>query len=241
MSRALFITGTDTGVGKTLVGRILCAAARAAGLRVAPFKPCESGCARDPTGALHPADTAALRAACSLDDSSLCLTDCNPYRFHDPVAPAVAAAQTRISVDETRLAAACAALRRRFDLVIIEGAGGLLVPLGERLLVADLAARLGAPLLVVARDALGTVNHTLLTLSEARRRGLHVAGVVLSRASALATPDTEHNARAIAQLGKARVFGTLPFVRDADTLEAPHLAALATRGLDLAAILGAAA
>jgi dethiobiotin synthetase len=152
----------------------------------------------------------------------------------------MAARAAGISIDPPRVERACAALRARFDLVLIEGAGGLLVPLGEDLLVADLAARLGAPLLVVARDALGTINHTLLTLAEARRRGLAVAGVVLSRGAPDATPDAEHNARAIERLGRVRVLGTLPFVSGADALAPAELAALGARALDVPAILAAA-
>jgi dethiobiotin synthetase len=241
MTRALFVTGTDTGVGKTLVARAVCAAAHAAGLRVAPFKPFESGCTREATGVLRPADALALRAACSLDESDVSLTNCNIYSFEGNVAPSIAAEVAGVSVDEARVARACATLRERFDLVVIEGAGGLLVPLGAGLLVADLAAHLGAPLLVVARDALGTINHTLLTISEARRRGLPVTGVVLSRASPSPTPDREHNAAAIAQLGRVRVFGTLPFLPDADSLAPARLARLAASSLDLPTILAAAA
>ena len=240
MSRALFVTGTDTGVGKTLVGRILCAAARAAGLRVAPFKPFESGCARDPSGALLPADAVALRAACGLDDASCAPTICNVYSFSEPVAPGNAARRAGTAVDEERVLAAWADLRARFELLIVEGAGGLLVPLGDRLLVADLAARLGAPLLIVGRDALGTINHTLLTVNEARRRGLRVAGVVLARATPAMTPDLEHNRGEIARLGQVQVFGTLPFVPDAEALEPARLVTLAAGALDLAAILRAA-
>ena len=240
MSRALFVTGTDTGVGKTLVARALCAAARAAGVRVAPFKPFESGCAPPGSGARRPADTLALRDACGLDDSSLAITDCNIYSFSEATAPGLAAREAHVVVDEARVVRACAALRRRFDLVIIEGAGGLLVPLGDDLLVADLAARLAAPLLVVARDALGTINHTLLTIAEARRRDLPVVGLVLSRATTDPAPDRAHNADAIARLGGVRVLGTLPFVSDADVIPPPRLAGIAARHLDLPAILAAA-
>ena len=241
MSRALFVTGTDTGVGKTLVGRILCAAAREAGLRVAPFKPFESGCARDPAGALLPTDALALRAACGLDDSALSLNTCNVYSFTEPVAPGNAARLAGTLIDQQRVLRAFADLRARFDLVVIEGAGGLLVPLSERLLVADLAARLDAPLLIVARDALGTINHTLLTVSEARRRGLHVAGVVLSRATPTPTPDVEQNAREISRLGDVAVFGTLPFIPQVDAVPPADLVALAADGLHVPAILRAAA
>jgi dethiobiotin synthetase len=241
MSRALFITGTDTGVGKTLVGRILCAAARAAGLRVAPFKPFESGCARDPGGALLPADALALRAACGLDERVFPVNDCNLYSFTTPVAPGNAARLAGTAVEQQRVIRAFDDLRARFELLIVEGAGGLLVPLSERMLVADLAARLGVPLLIVARDALGTINHTLLTVSEARRRGLPLAGVVLSHAAPTTTPDVEHNAREISRLGDVEVFGTLPFIRDADAADPARLLALAADAIPVAAILRAAA
>jgi dethiobiotin synthetase len=241
MTRALFVTGTDTGVGKTLLGRALCAAARIAGVRVAPFKPFESGCPRDDAGTLLPADALALRAACGLDTRAFDINHCNVYSFSDAIAPGSAARRAGVTVDQRRVLAAWADLRARFELVIAEGAGGLLVPLSDRMLVADLVARLDAPLLIVARDALGTINHTLLTVSEARRRGLCIAGVVLSRTTPSPTPDVEHNAREISRLGDVVVFGTLPFVPGADALEPARLAALVRAGLDLDAILRAAA
>jgi dethiobiotin synthetase len=240
VSAALFITGTDTGVGKTLVGRVLGAALRARGLRVAPHKPFESGAGRDGRGGLVPGDTLALMAACGLAPSGEDLGVCNNYCFATPVAPALAARLEGVTVDVERVLRAHESLRSRYDVVLIEGAGGLLVPLADQVLVADLAARLGAPLLVVARASLGTINHTLLTVAEARRRGLAVAGVVLSALQPDATPDGPHNAAAIEHLAGVPVLGTLPFVPAAPTAEAATLARLAAH-LDLDALLAAAA
>jgi dethiobiotin synthetase len=239
VSGALFVTGTDTGVGKTLVARALAAAFTARGLRVAPFKPFESGCGAGPAG-LRPADALALRAACGLDEASLPLAACCLYAFAAPVAPGLAARRARVAVDLARVARAYAALRARFDLVLVEGAGGLLVPLAGDHLVADLAAACAAPLVVVGRAALGTINHTLLTLAEAHRRHLAVAGVVLSRRAPRPGPDDADNAPTIARLGGVPVLGTLPRLPAAAAATPARLAAAAA-ALDLDALLAAAA
>jgi dethiobiotin synthetase len=204
MSAGLFITATDTGVGKTFV---TCALARAAvrrGLRVAALKPCETG---------DGDDGERLLAACARDlDPSLV----RPYRFHLPASPDAAARAEGTSVDPARILAARDQLARDADLVLVEGAGGLLVPLNGELLMADLAAQLGYPLLIVARASLGTVNHTLLTIEAARRRDLRVAGVVLSRAVETSGADEATNPVAIATRGKTHILGALPHVRDGE-------------------------
>lgn len=184
MSRALFITGTDTGCGKTAVGCALARTLRRAGARVRVLKPVETGCAP------HPADALALAAAAQ--DASPLDRLC-PYRFRLPASPAVAARAEGADGAEdgegamVRLApirAALEAARRDADIVLVEGAGGLLVPLAPGLDMAGLAAQLDLPLLIVARASLGTHNHTLLTLEAARSRSLAVAGVAVSHAQA---------------------------------------------------------
>lgn len=207
MSAAVFVTATDTGVGKTLV---TCALARAAvrrGLRVAAMKPCETG---------DGDDGERLLAACGrpLDPALV-----RPYRFHLPASPEVAAQAEGVTVDLARIAAAFDALAADADLVLVEGAGGLLVPLAPNVLMADLAARLRLPLLVVARASLGTVNHTLLTLEAARRRDLRVAGVVFSRAVETHGPEEPTNPVAIATYGKVPILGALPHVADIDAVD----------------------
>jgi len=233
-ARALFVTGTDTGAGKTTVAAGILAALRRRGLAVAALKPAETGC---PAGA-EPPDGALLRAAAGLERVPLDLVV--PQRYAAPVAPAVAARAEHapFSVDKT-LAARAALVARApgLRLLLVEGAGGLLVPYGPGLCAADLAARLALPLLVVARAALGTINHTLLTVNEARRRGLAVAGVILSRVVAERGPDEEENAAEIARLGQVRVLGTVAHLPPAARRDPAALADAVERAFDPTALL----
>jgi dethiobiotin synthetase len=228
--KAWFVTGTDTGVGKTAVTVALLAAAGRRGLRTAAMKPAESGCLRDPDGALRPDDALRLVAAASLqvDLETVC-----PYRLEAPLAPAVAARREGVEIDPARIVGAFSKIVAAGpELLLVEGAGGLLVPLNEDLLIADLAGRLDLPLLVIARDGLGTINHTALTVEAARSRGLDVTGVILSGATP-GTPEAEaqSNAREIERLTRAPILGIIPHSPPA-TLEQ-----VADRHLDLAALL----
>jgi len=171
-ARGLFVTGTDTGVGKTVVACALLRGLRRRGFDAAGMKAVETG-----VGAGGPLDAIALReAAGSADPLELVC----PQRFPLPAAPAVAAGAAGGAVDLGSIRAAFAVLAARHDCVLVEGAGGLLVPLTASACMADLARDLALPLLVVARARLGTINHTLLTLEVARSRGLPLAGVVVS-------------------------------------------------------------
>jgi dethiobiotin synthetase len=202
--RGLFVTGTDTGVGKTLVSVALLRLALRRGLRPIPFKPAETGC--DP----HPADGRALWLAARppVAEAEVVL-----YKFRLPAAPAQAAAAEGAHIDLQRIAHQASALAAQGDLLIIEGAGGLLVPYAAGVTCADVAARLRLPLLVVARTALGTINHTALTLREAARASLEVAGVILNRTTENEAPHETGNADLIAQLTGRRPLGTVPWLR----------------------------
>lgn len=209
--KAYFVTGTDTGVGKTTVGVGLLAAAARRGLRAGSLKPAESGCQRSEDGALMAADAEALWQASNVGQSieEICL-----YCFEAAVAPGVAAAEQGVSIDPSVIVRAFKRLARlRPDLVLVEGAGGLLVPFGDNWTAADLARQLNLPLLIVSRPGLGTINHTLLTIEVARMRGLSVTGFVFSNAR----PDTERalllsNADEICKAGRAPYLGCVPFV-----------------------------
>jgi len=170
--KGLFVTGTDTGVGKTLVGCAIAAALRARGVDVGVMKPVETG-----VGERGPLDALALAEASGSGDPIELVC---PQRFALAAAPSVAAAGEGRVVDLRAIRSAWARLRERHAFALVEGAGGLLVPLRDDYAMADLARAIGLPLLVVARGALGTINHTLLTLEVAERRGLAVAGVVVS-------------------------------------------------------------
>ena len=164
-----FVTGTDTGVGKTVASAWLAAVARSSGKRVRYVKPVQTGLSKGAPGS----DADFVRAAAGVDAVEL-------LRFAEPLAPAVAAELAGTSIDAEALVASVKALAADVDELIVEGAGGLLVPLAGGWTMADLAAALGAELVVVVRPGLGTLNHTALTLEAARNRGLTVAGLVIS-------------------------------------------------------------
>lgn len=173
MAKTVFITGTDTEIGKTHAACGLIRAARGAGLTVAAFKPVAAGCEQTPAG-LRNADAEALIRACGAD---LPYETVNPYAFAEPVAPHLAAADAGETIDFGRIAECHAALADRADLVVVEGAGGWAVPLGPRVTFADLAAERRWPALLVVGMRLGCLNHALLT-AQAIERATRWAGWV---------------------------------------------------------------
>ncbi|MES2201483.1 MAG: dethiobiotin synthase [candidate division FCPU426 bacterium] len=193
----LFVTGTDTGVGKTYVACLLAADLRARGLKVAVMKPAESGANRDAE--------ALRKASGSLAPLSLI----RPYQFKAALAPGIAAALEGRRISLEKIVRCSEALKKGQDGLLVEGAGGLLVPLGSGHFVADLVQRLGLPIVIVARPGLGTLNHTLLTLAEARRRRIKVAAVVLNGRFKLRDESVKSNAAQIQKLGKVPVIGPL--------------------------------
>jgi dethiobiotin synthetase len=200
----LFVTATDTGVGKTLVACELIRRLRELGVDACGMKPVETG-----VGSEGPLDGIALRSAAGDLDA---LEEVCPQRFPLPAAPAVAASRSGACVDLRSIHDAFDALSARHECVIVEGAGGLLVPIADGFDMADLARELDLPLLVVARARLGTINHTLLTLSAARTRGLAVAGVVICHAEgALSQADSWNLAHLKGLLGRL-VVGEVPYL-----------------------------
>lgn len=175
----LFITGADTGVGKTYITALLARDLVAAGLRVGVYKPAASGCTRDGDKMVS-TDAVAIWEAAGRPGE---LERVCPQRFLAPLAPHLAAAAEGRRLDLRLVREGVRYWRERSDVVLVEGLGGLLCPLDERTYIADLASDLKYPLLVVVRNALGTINHTLLTLiaAAAHGDGLPVAGVVLNR------------------------------------------------------------
>jgi dethiobiotin synthetase len=199
---ALLVTGTDTGVGKTFVTCALATALRAKGRRVAVMKPVETGVEKEP------ADALALRAAAG-DPAPL--DDICPYRLRAPLAPVVAARQEGVTIDVGRLIALIARRRQGADVLLVEGAGGLLVPLEPQTTYAELAARAGLALLIVGANRLGTVNHCALTARTASGAGLTVRGFVLSQTTKETDGSAATNAETIATLTGLRCLGVLPY------------------------------
>ena len=197
----LFVTGTDTGVGKTFVACAMAHALRAAGRRVGVVKPVETGVAGEPEDARRLA--AAAHDPTPLDD--VC-----PYRLAAPLAPAVAAVREGVVVDVERIAALVERRARDVDVCLVEGAGGLLVPIVGTRTYLDLARRLRMPVVVVAANRLGTVNHCALTARVAAAAGLDVRGFVLSQPDATTDASADSNAETIVALTGLRCLGTLP-------------------------------
>ena len=209
MSRGFFITGTDTGVGKTVVACGLAAAFRESGFKVGVMKPAESGC-RNERGRLTPRDASFLKAASGSEESidRIC-----PYRLGVPAAPSVAAARAGIQIRPDFLVRLCRDMGDAFDLMVVEGAGGLLVPLVSTYTYADLARELGLAVVVVAGNRLGAVNHTLLTLEHAACLGLDVSGYILNDVESESTPAAATNAQTIGEMTRTPCLGRIPFLR----------------------------
>ena len=210
-AKGIFITGTDTGIGKSIASAAIAMLLRHRGHSVGVMKPVTSGC-EERDGHLVSLDAELL---CFAAGTAL-TSDCAPYLLKAPLAPSVAASLEGVRIDFQVIRDAYLRLSDSFEFVIVEGAGGLMVPLAGGLLISDLASHLGLPIVVVARPGLGTINHTLLTTFCARNLGLEVKGVVINR-----YPDQPDQAEAyaphlIASLSGSQLLGVFPEVPGAD-------------------------
>ena len=198
-----FVTGTDTGVGKTRVAVALVHALRAQGMRVAVMKPVAAGCAPD----VPNEDVSALMRAANVTAD---VNDVNPYRFEVAIAPHIAAAQAGVRIELDRVANAFARLATGADTVVVEGAGGWRVPLNDREDMADLAVRLGLPVLLVVGLRLGCLNHALLTADAVIRSGVPWAGWI-ANAIDPAMARVEENLAALHDRLPGPCLGVVPY------------------------------
>jgi dethiobiotin synthetase len=200
MTRGIFVTGTDTGVGKTVVCAAALARLRTDGVDAVPMKPIQTGCEPRAGGLVAPDLEFALQAVDLRpppDERELM----SPYRFEPACSPHLAAAMASARISIERVTACFNELAARHDTVVVEGAGGVLVPIGQGRTMLDLMIALRLPVLLVARPGLGTINHTLLSLREIRRTGLHPLGVVFNES--IQSPRgmvEEDNPRIVAEL-----------------------------------------
>lgn len=209
MSRQFLVTGTDTGVGKTLVTAGLAAALARRGIDVGVMKPFATG-ARRVGGRLVSEDAQALQAASGVGDS---LERINPVCLKPPLAPSMAAKVANRPIDLRSVWSAYRALKAGHDVLIIEGVGGLLVPLVTGFTVAHLARRWHLPLIIVTRPSLGTLNHTALTVQTARTFGLRVLGLVINHAVRSRRGLAERlNPSALREQNRVPVLGEIPFL-----------------------------
>lgn len=204
LARGLFVAGTDTGVGKTLIACALLRGFAARGLRVVALKPVAAGAVRR-GGVWHNDDVAQLRAAANVDMPQAVV---NPYCFAPAIAPHIAAQASGVKIRMAVIAKNYARLGRNADLVVVEGAGGLLVPLGGSLSAADIPMRLKLPVVLVVGLRLGCLNHALLTVEALQARGLYLAGWIANRIDPAMARAAE-NLQALRVRIKAPLLGTV--------------------------------
>jgi dethiobiotin synthetase len=201
-----FVTGTDTGVGKTLIACALLHAFARTGARVVGMKPVAAGAVLTADGYVND-DVTQLRAASTVKAELALL---NPYCFEPAIAPHIAAAKCGVTIDLEKIVAACAQLATMADQVIVEGAGGFYIPLNANENTADLAQRLGLPVIIVVGMRLGCMNHALLTAQAIRACGLKLAGWVANRIDP-AMPVATENITALAQRLASPLLGVIDF------------------------------
>ena len=199
--RGIFVTGTDTGVGKSVAAAAVCAALVARGEPVAAFKPAVTGLDEEPGPFGRDHELLAEAAGGQTPEQVA------PYRFDPPVSPHYAAELAGETIEPARLVAAARAAAVGGRTLVVEGVGGLLVPLTTGYLVRDLAVELALPVIVVARTGLGTISHTLLTVEAARAAGLRVAAVVMTPWATEPEPIELSNRATVERLGRVDVVG----------------------------------
>jgi dethiobiotin synthetase len=216
-AHGVFITGTDTGIGKTWASCVLLSALRARGLHAIGMKPIASGCRATLQG-LRNADAEALIAA---SDPAPAYADCNPFALAAPIAPHLAAAMSGTAITLEPIQAARARLAREADRVVVEGVGGWAVPLSDTLMQADLARALGLPVVLVVGLRLGCISHALLSARAIEADGCTLAGWIANRVEADMPFATENIETLRARIG-ARLLGVLDHTRAAAAAQFAH-------------------
>jgi len=219
-------------VGKTLVGGGIAGVLRRAGKKVGVLKPFESGCSIV-NGELVPED------ALFLKDMSGCPEDMNvicPYRMKLPLAPGVAAEIEGVTVGPGRIKSIFQVMEKKYETVLVEGAGGLMVPVTGDLLTADLIKLLGLPIIIVSRLSLGTINHTLLTVKHALACGISVAGIILNQVTFETGKAEQTNPEVIKRFSKIPILGQVPFIPEEKRKDTDFIVDAILQNIDLSSL-----
>jgi dethiobiotin synthetase len=223
MPKGFFITGTDTGVGKTIITAALVKAAQFLGFKAVGMKPVETGCqiseirsqkseVRSTHDVLIPSDGLFLSKIADTDESLDLIT---PVRFENPLAPMPASEREGIPVDMGKIVSAFAKLSYKYNVLIVEGVGGILVPITKDYSMLDMAKDFGLPVIVVTRPGLGMINHTLLTVNYALKEGLPVAGIIINyHQPAEGTIAEQTNPKVLATICPVPVLGIFPYLKN---------------------------
>ena len=211
-ARGIFITGTDTDAGKTVAAAAVLVSLRAGGIDAVPMKPVQTGAIVQRSPWQSPDLEFCLRMAELRPDADE-LQDMVPFIYEPACSPHLAAAKAGREISLERIVAAFHRLLRRHERVVVEGAGGLLVPItGDKTMI-DLMAMLGLPVILAARPGLGAINHTLLSIRELERAGLELLGIIFCETSDRGWGEIEqNNVETIARMGKVPVLGRIPFI-----------------------------
>jgi dethiobiotin synthetase len=211
MSRGFFITGTDTGVGKTVIAAAMIKAIGLIGLKAGGMKPIETGCLRE-EGALTPSDGLFIKKFADMKDA---LGRVSPCCLEKPLAPLPASKIDGFTVDLGVIKEAFRELSEEYEAVVVEGIGGLLVPIRKDYFVIDLARDFALPIIVVSRPGLGTLNHTLLSVNYAIKEGLDVAGIIINyRRPPEGTLAEATNPDIIRLISGVPLFGVFPYLEN---------------------------
>lgn len=223
----IFITGTDTDVGKTIVTAGLAAVMQSLGYQTGIYKPVQTGCVVK-NGSLVAPDLEFIK---NIDPNIITKST---YNFKEPIAPALAAEMEGVKISRQAFVNDYNELRNKCEFVIVEGAGGILCPITNDFFIKDLAKLLDTPMVVVTKPSLGTVNHTLLTLQAARAAKIDVRGVIISNYDKNAEDISEKNAPwMISRYSNERILGTLPNVVENGKLNPERLISEILKNLNL--------
>ncbi len=202
MEKGVFVTGIGTGVGKTVIAGAIAASMKAHGLDIGVMKPVASG-AKEIDGRLVSEDAMYLKKIIdSTDDDELV----SPILLKPPIAPTIAASKIGVPIDINKILKAYEELTNRHDFVVVEGVGGLMVPIDDTLFVADLVRKMDLSLVIVSSDYLGTINHTLLTVEYAKSRNIRIKGIVINMLK-----DGDDFIKEIEKYSSIPILGTIPF------------------------------
>lgn len=211
MAKGFFVTATDTSIGKTIVSAALIRAMRYMGHKAAAMKPIETGCVKR-DNILLPSDGIFLKNVSSMNEKINTITPC---MYEKPLSPLAASEIEDKEVDLPRIMQAYKDLSGRYDVIIVEGIGGLSVPISRNYFVSDLVAEMALPLIIVARPTLGTINHTLLTIHYAISKELAIAGVIINFSSEPENDIAEEtNKKTLKLVTEVPIIGTFPYIYD---------------------------
>jgi dethiobiotin synthetase len=211
MAKGFFVTGTDTGVGKTIITAALIKASGLLGFKTCGMKPIETGCLRE-GDTFIPSDGIFIKTIAHMEET---LNHISPCCFEEPLAPLPASEIEGTPVDFEKIRKEYAALSQKYDVVVVEGIGGLLVPIRKDYFVLDFARDLGLPVIVISKPGLGTINHTMLSVNYAIKEGLIIAGIIINYSRPPeGSPAENTNPDVIKKISPVPIVGIFPYLQD---------------------------